>query len=238
MLQWLDALEMACNIDSTTMYYSYLRSALVSPIRLQRNIPARSIHYSVERLNSGDNLPWFMRNETDPDPNEEPKPEARVPPQTKNQALPNNLPKHLVVLYEHLSRSPLLSPSTLRVCKPDTLKSRIATDDLALPYSRIRGRRKRGIRDAGESVGEPDDMWSWYVIAEVKEGTEGRGAIETVIRNAHRELLKNCPELPISRKLVRKRTSDGWEVLDLGDSLLHVVSREKSQTLFDGRQQG
>ncbi|KDN49380.1 hypothetical protein RSAG8_02082, partial [Rhizoctonia solani AG-8 WAC10335] len=78
-------------------------------------------------------------------------------------------------------------------------------------------------------------MWSWYVIAQVKEGTEGRGAIESVIRSAQKELLKNYPNLPIPKKLSRRRTSDGWEVLDIGDSLLHVVSREAASKWLEGK---
>ncbi|KAG8731977.1 hypothetical protein FRC12_019485 [Ceratobasidium sp. 428] len=215
--------------------HHHLGSLLARSIKVGSNAYVRSASSSTRVLNSGNTVPWFMREArtdgtTRPVLDESP----RI---IEDQALPTNLPEHLIALHRHLSQSPLLTPSTLRICKPGSIKARSTTDDLALSYSRIKGRRRRGVHDAGESVGEPDDVWSWYVIAEVKEGTEGRGAIETVIRNAQRELLKTYPQLPIPRKLSRKRTGDGWEVLDLGDSLLYVVSWEKSQKLFGTHEQ-
>ncbi|QRW00204.1 thioredoxin [Ceratobasidium sp. AG-Ba] len=212
------------------MHYCATRSILASSLRTQPNPFTRLMWSSAGSANSRYDLPWFMRDETTS--NGTPSSTSQDLREARNQTPPRNLPVHLTALYEHLSRSPLLNQSSLRVCKPDSIRARVETDDLTLPYSAIRGRRKRGVHDAGESIGEPDDMWFWYVIAEVKEGTEGRGAIETVVRNAQRELLKSFPELPLPRKLSRRPTGDGWEVLDLGDSLLHVVSREKSQNLF------
>jgi hypothetical protein len=140
----------------------------------------------VRQLNSGSNLPWFMREQVNSDENT--RPALYESSQTEKPTLPEDLPEYLVALHQHLSQSPLLAPSTLRISKPSSFKTRTTTNDLTLPYSRAKGRRRRGVHDAGESVGEPDDMWSWYVLAEVKEGTEGRGAIETVIRNAQREV--------------------------------------------------
>ncbi|KAG8703039.1 hypothetical protein FRC08_003101 [Ceratobasidium sp. 394] len=216
------------------MHRHCLASVLTVPLRARDTVSVRITSSSTRQLGTGDSLPWFMR---EANTNETAQPVSVEPPHAGNQALPNGLPEHLVTLHRHLSQSPLLAPFTLRICKPNSIRSRTASEDLTLPYSRAKGRRRRGVHDAGQSVGEPDDMWSWYVIAEVKEGTEGRGAIETVIRNAQKELLKNYPQLPIPRKLSRKWTGDGWEVLDLGDSLLHVVSREKSQHLFGVQRQ-
>ncbi|KAJ1310387.1 hypothetical protein OPQ81_007125 [Rhizoctonia solani] len=137
---------------------------------------------------------------------------VNLPTQISSESLPKDLPEHLITLQDHLSKSALLD-SAPRICKPSSLQSRNLNDDLTLAYSRPKGRRRRGVHDAGETVGEPDDMWSWYVIAQVKEGTEGRGAIESVIRSAQKELLKNHPYLPIPKKLSRRRTSDGWEFM-------------------------
>ncbi|QRW14728.1 pirin domain-containing protein [Ceratobasidium sp. AG-Ba] len=186
------------------MHYYATRSILASSLRNQPNPFTRLMWSSAGSANSRYDLPWFMRDETTS--NETPSSTSQDSREARNQTPPSNLPAHLTI------------------CKPDSIRARVETDDLTLPYSTIRGRRKRGVHDAGESIGEPDDMWSWYVIAEVKEGTEGRGAIETVVRNAQRELLKSFPELPLPRKLSRRPAGDGWEVLDLGDSLLHVVS--------------
>jgi hypothetical protein len=126
--------------------------------------------------------PWFMKEPTY-------STEAVAPPNVTevDNILPSNLPEHLIALHKHLSQSPLLG-SAPRICKPSSLPSRNLGEDIVLAYSRSKGRRRRGVHDAGESVGEPDDMWSWYVIAQVKEGTEGRGAIESVIRSAQKEV--------------------------------------------------
>ncbi|KAG9126555.1 hypothetical protein FRC07_003009 [Ceratobasidium sp. 392] len=169
------------------MYRRCLGPILTLPLRGRGNISVRVVSSSTRQLDSENNTPWFMRDESHAD--DATQPPLNEVPRIGNQTLPADLPEHLATLHRHLSQSPLLAPFTLRICKPSSIRSRTTTDDLTLPYSRIKGRRRRGVHDAGESVGEPDDMWSWYVIAEVKEGTEGRGAIETVIRNAQRETI-------------------------------------------------
>lgn len=188
-------------------------------------------------INSDSHLPWFMREQAGvvESTNTSVPSGSDPPPQRNDRVLPGGLPDHLITLHSHLSQSPLLAHSTLRICKPSSLRARNPADDLSLAYSSPKGRRRRGVHYAGETVGEPNDMWSWYVLAQVKEGTEGRGAIEAVIRSAQKELLKCHPHLPIPRKLSRKRTNDGWEVLDIGDSLLHVVSREAAHKWFLGQ---
>lgn len=136
-------------------------------------------------MGTEDKVPWFMREETSPEDNTLTVLEEF--PRPSKQPLPKDLPEHLVTLHRHLIQSPLLSSSKLRIYTPSSLKPQNMNDDLTLPYSRAKGRRRRGIHDAGESVGEPNDMWNWYVLAEVKEGTEGRGAIEAVLRSAQKE---------------------------------------------------
>ncbi|CAE6433641.1 unnamed protein product [Rhizoctonia solani] len=208
-----------------------IRSLSTNSLRLSHVTASRtSVPFSRAMGSNGEGqIPWFMKEPTYPT-----EAVARPNATQSDDILPNNLPDYLITLHKHLSQSPLLG-SAPRICKPSSLPSRNLNDDIALTYSRPKGRRRRGIHDAGESVGEPDDMWSWYVIAQVKEGTEGRGAIESVIRSAQKELLKNYPNLPIPRKLSRRRTSDGWEVLDIGDSLLHVVSREAASKWIEGK---
>ncbi|KAL5636105.1 hypothetical protein ACGC1H_004800 [Rhizoctonia solani] len=208
------------------------RHLLLQSLRLPHAIIFRRAGPFSRRMGSSSEgqVPWFMKEQTHPTKTTA---TANVP-QTDNGALPNDLPEHLITLHNHLLHSPLLG-SAPRVCKPGSLQSRNPNNDIALAYSRPKGRRRRGVLDAGESVGEPDDMWSWYVIAQVKEGTEGRGAIESVIRSAQKELLRNHPNLPIPKKLGRRRANDGWEVLDIGDSLLHVVSREAASKWLVGK---
>ncbi|KAF8744789.1 pirin family, partial [Rhizoctonia solani] len=195
-----------------------IRSLSTTPLWLPRfNVPRITAAHlrKFGSSNEGARVPWFMDEQTYPN-----ETTATINSTQTECILPNNIPEHLIALYEHLSQSPLLG-SAPRICKPSSLPSR-NLNDMALAYSQPKGRRRRGVHDAGESVGEPDDMWSWYMIAQVKEGTECRGAIESVIRSAQKELLNKYPNLPIPRKLSRRRTSDGWEVLDMGDSLLHV----------------
>ncbi|KAG8708001.1 hypothetical protein FRC09_001502 [Ceratobasidium sp. 395] len=139
--------------------HHHLGSLLARSIKVGSNAYVRSASSSTRVLNSGNTVPWFMREArtdgtTRPVLDESP----RI---IEDQALPTNLPEHLIALHRHLSQSPLLTPSTLRICKPGSIKARSTTDDLALSYSRIKGRRRRGVHDAGESVGEPDDVWSW-----------------------------------------------------------------------------
>lgn len=148
----------------------------------------RNTYTPVRKVTSESNIPWFMKEQTAL--HEDHSATADNLPQNDNQILPEALPEHLITLHRHLAQSPLLARSALRICKPSSLQNRAANDDLSLAYSRPKGRRRRGVSDAGESVGEPDDLWSWYVLAQVKEGTEGRGAIEAVIRNAQKEVYR------------------------------------------------
>lgn len=171
------------------MYTRCLRSLSkqllnVSPPRTARTAPL----LCSRQLNTENKLPWFMREET-ATLEENTLSALEEFPRPSKQSLPNDLPEHLVTLHQHLGQSPLLAQSTIRIYTPTSFKSRNLSDDLTLPYSRAKGRRRRGVHDAGESVGEPNDMWNWYVLAEVKEGTEGRGAIEAVIRSAQKEVL-------------------------------------------------
>jgi hypothetical protein len=139
-----------------------------------------------QTIGSERNIPWFMKDLEQVAFDENNAVVDRIP--QSDQTLPEGLPEHLITLHQHLSQSPLLAHSTLRICKPSSLQAENGNNELALAYSRPKGRRRRGVHDAGESVAEPDDMWSWYVLAQVKEGTEGRGAIEAVIRSAQQEV--------------------------------------------------
>ena len=142
----------------------------------------------LRQINTEAKLPWFMREEASPEDNTLTVLEEF--PRPSKQPLPKDLPEHLVTLHRHLSQSPLLALSRLRIYAPSSFKPRNMNNDLTLPYSRAKGRRRRGVHDAGDSVGEPNDIWNWFILAEVKEGTEGRGALEAVIRSAQKEASK------------------------------------------------
>lgn len=153
-----------------------------------RVLRAQGARLSSTQTNSAtlpvaDELPWFV----------DPKFEVRAVPPHLPQRPPSEplapLPEdardspHLSSLYDTLSVSPLLEPSTLLVCPPPRIPP-----GPALPESKARGRRKRGGTDLGDGVedmrGVPETggLWKWIVLAEVKEGAEKRGGIESVIR--------------------------------------------------------
>jgi hypothetical protein len=105
----------------------------------------------------------------------------------------------LSTLYEALSTSPLMEPASLTVCAPPRIPS-----GPALPTAQPKGRRKRGGTEKGRGVterlekmdgadlgefglrmkGVPETggLWKWVVLAQVKEGAEKRGGIESTIR--------------------------------------------------------
>ncbi|EJU05469.1 hypothetical protein DACRYDRAFT_43354, partial [Dacryopinax primogenitus] len=87
-----------------------------------------------------------------------------------------------------------------------------------------RGKRGRGSRDAGQGVGEPGGFWRWVVVVQVREGTKGRGSVEAVLRSLRVLLSKQHPSLPLPPR-TRKQAEDGWAMLDLGDTAVHILSR-------------
>ena len=92
--------------------------------------------------------------------------------------LPENTPSTLKKLYCRLSQSPHLELSTLTVSQPLA-----PAPGPPLPLRLPRGRRKRGGTYAGESIYDiPGGTWNWVVMAQVKEGTESKGAVGSVVR--------------------------------------------------------
>jgi ribosomal silencing factor RsfS len=78
-------------------------------------------------------------------------------------------------------------------------------------------------------------LWEWIVVAQVKEGTEGKGAIQSVLRSARTNLVTSHPHLPLPPKSVaRGQTHDGWGMLDIGDSVVHIISKQARQKWFSG----
>lgn len=140
--------------------------------------------------------PWFLTDEDDVPPTtghltqQEPE-QTNASLRPAAPPLPPSLPPHLLTLYAHLSQSPLLNVSSLVVRRPPPLTE----DDLAatnIPFRRPQGRRRRGGTETGDGFTEPGGMWDWHVVAEVKEGTEGRGAIEAVVRSARATVSDIC----------------------------------------------
>jgi len=85
---------------------------------------------------------------------------------------------------------------------------------------------------AGEGTGEPAGFWRWVIIAQVKEGTESRGSIEAVIRGARKALKESHPEVPLPPKTRRAASEDGWGMLDVGETAVHVLSRQAREKWF------
>ena len=122
----------------------------------------------------------------------------------------------------------------------------------ARSFTAPRGRRNRGGSDHGEGVGKPvGGLWYWYMMVQVIEGTEGRGAIEYLAKNTRQwvsssflllvplwnsrfvYLVKeNHPHLPIPPKSRAKNVSDGWYLLDVGDTAIHIVSKTVREKWF------
>ena len=139
--------------------------------------------------------PWFV----DPEFVGRPRPPHIPGPSMGVKPLPLGLPALLVTLYGELSKSPLLEPGALEIRTPPP-----SAPGPPLPKTAPKGRRRRGGTDFGEGVPMPEGgLWKWVVIAQVrqsflfercfnscccqvKDGTEGRGAIESVLRTVRK----------------------------------------------------
>jgi len=145
------------------------------------------------KTTSSQSTPWFIDLE---EPSSSPR--RAVPPHLPEPLyeLPAGIPDSIRILYDKLSKSPFLEPSTLVAREPP----KIPPGPL-IPERRPKGRRRiRGKTYAGQSLlDSPNGIWNWVVMAQVcctqsplanlcmnslqvKEGTENRGSIESVVR--------------------------------------------------------
>ncbi|KAF5365690.1 hypothetical protein D9758_003206 [Tetrapyrgos nigripes] len=161
-------------------------------------------------------VPWFVDTHV---PIQPPTPASRAPP------VPENTPQVIKALHAQLAQSPHLEHSELRV-----LDSSSGTQVIEVPPFPLRipqGKRRRGGNIAGESMYDvPGTLWNWMVFAQVKEGTENKGGIESVVRIVRKSLLSVDPPLPIPPKS-KKRMQNGWAMIDAGDFAVHVLSKER-----------
>jgi len=176
--------------------------------------------------------PWFVDEETDssvvPEQSDlanrkhEGRAVARhVPP-------PNNIPNHLRELHAHLITLPLLDSVSV-VCA----SSRDISLEDSLPARRPHGKRKRGGSSYGsDGVGDPSPIWEWILEADLKEGAEKRGAVEAVLRSATKTLAEGFPDVPLPTKAALRKSGDGWGFLDLGDSAIHILSKDAKRKWF------
>ncbi|EJD06074.1 uncharacterized protein FOMMEDRAFT_59638, partial [Fomitiporia mediterranea MF3/22] len=169
--------------------------------------------------------PWFVDQEYLPTRAHPPHSASPNPPQ--ETLLPPDLPPHLNKLHSELSRSPHVERGGVQIRPPPASEA-----GPSLPSALPKGRRRRGRTDIG--LGVPDNggtLWRWIVIAQVKEGTENRGAIESVMRVVRKALLtaETPVVLPPNKK---RRIQDGWGMLDAGDFAVHILSRDAREKYF------
>ncbi|KAF9036021.1 hypothetical protein BDZ89DRAFT_914034, partial [Hymenopellis radicata] len=68
----------------------------------------------------------------------------------------------------------------------------------------------------GESIYDtPSGIWNWLVLAQVKEGTESRGTIESVVCIVRKMLLQVQPPLPLPLNAKRRMLNE-WAMIDAG----------------------
>lgn len=178
-------------LQLSTMFNAFRQSTRT----LERQICAGP-STSWRRCNQTSSLPWFVdKDYTRPPP---PHISPRVPHQPK--PLPPDAPEHLANLHNVLCKSPLLEAGHVEV-----LPFQPHQPGPSLPNQFPKGRRRRGRTEFG--VGIPDDsggLWRWVVMAQVscvkplskrfydslqvKEGTEKRGALQSVFRLIRKEV--------------------------------------------------
>lgn len=140
--------------------------------------------------------PWFVSPEDNVFEEHQ-----QVPSTSQILPIPEDVPAHLRTLHSQLCLLPYLETSSLRIIRP--LEPLPAPP---LPFMRTRGsRRKRGGTDAGVGIDMPSyGVWNWFVLAQVcvsatstlrdlkctqvKEGTERKGSINTVVHAVHKKV--------------------------------------------------
>ncbi|KIY50932.1 hypothetical protein FISHEDRAFT_57076 [Fistulina hepatica ATCC 64428] len=146
--------------------------------------------------------------------------------------MPENVPSALKTLHEQLLHSPHLEKSLLRVLPGSAA---IPSDPAPfLPRRKPQGvRRRRRGNDSGDSWFEDDaTLWSWVLLAQVKDGTENRGAIESVVRIVRKCLLTHEPPLPLPPN-AKRRVHNGWAMVDAGDFAVHIFGRPVREKYFN-----
>jgi len=173
---------------------------------------------------SSKSMPWFVDRE-------EESPGRPAPPHLPETPyeLPAGIPDPIRVLYNELLTSPFLEPSTLVARKPPQIPL-----GPPLPERLPNGRRRiRGKTYAGESMLDASGgIWNWVVMAQVKEGTENRGSIESVVRVVRKTLLSIKPPLPIPPNS-KRHMNNGWAMIDAGNFAVHIMSKQTREKYFE-----
>ncbi|KAI9456451.1 hypothetical protein F5148DRAFT_1277128 [Russula earlei] len=172
---------------------------------------------------SSPRVPWFVDSLEASLTQQLPAQRGTSPP------LPPDVPLALKTLHAQLVQAPCLDPSKLLVRDPIP-----QPPGPPLPLSTPRGRRKRGGTYAGDGLLEPGNLWNWIVLAQVKEGTEKRGSIESLERIIRKTLLSMNPPLQLQKK-ARKNSHDGWAMVDAGEFVVHILSAGARERYFGDR---
>lgn len=191
-------------------------------MRMLRHTTTRCLVRHLSSSSLSPRVPWFIDSEASLTQQTSAQKEA-LPP------LPPGIPVALQTLHAQLVQSPYLEPSKLLVRDPIP-----QPPGPPLPISAPRGRRKRGGTYSGEGLLDPGNLWNWIVLAQVKEGTEKRGSIESVVRLVRKTLLSMDPPLQLSKKS-RKDIHDGWAMVDAGEFAVHILSAGARGRYFENR---
>ncbi|KAG6334378.1 hypothetical protein ID866_4717 [Astraeus odoratus] len=165
--------------------------------------------------------PWFVDEEP---PTLSPR---HAPPHLapKVHELPPNIPDAVRQLYGKLSQSPLLEPSLLDVREPV-----MPPPGPPLPRRTPRGRRRRGGTYFGEGIQEQQGgIWSWVVTAQVRLRI---CVISRLWFNFRKALLTMEPPLPLPPNS-KRRGYNGWAMIDAGNFVVHILSRDARLKYFD-----
>jgi len=204
---------------------------------LRNRLPCLRTRYQLRWTSTGlpaivtrpSSIPWFIDAENEPITRRDslPHDQPHDPQSSIVNSPPEDAPEVLKELHTQLCRSPHLEPSTLVVSEA------IAPGPgPPLPYSLPHGKRKRGGTYSGESIYDvPGGLWSWVVMAQVKEGTENKGAIESVVRVVRKTLLGMRPAIPIPPN-AKQRVHNGWAMIDGGNFAVHILSKQAKDKYF------
>ncbi|KAF9532918.1 hypothetical protein CPB83DRAFT_758709 [Crepidotus variabilis] len=171
--------------------------------------------------------PWFVDEPLSrihrAQPPHLPTKQSQAPP------LPEDAPSILKHLHAQLLKSPHLEQSQLVVSQ-----AILPEPGPLLALKKPQGRRKRGgifgVETGYDAVS--GGLWSWVVMTQVKEGTEGRGAIESVVRLVRKSLLTHDPPVPLPPKSRRKNGTE-WAMIDAGKFAVHILSRGAREKYFN-----
>ncbi|KAH6918637.1 hypothetical protein BKA70DRAFT_1554667 [Coprinopsis sp. MPI-PUGE-AT-0042] len=204
------------------MFASTFRSATRST-SLRTTALSRCISTSrVCRNEAAIPTPWFVE--------ERPKAHFETPASLRIKLappIPTTTPELLKELHAQLLHSPHLDVKHLVVTNAVTPPS-----GPELPDRLPQGRRGRGGTFAGESMYDATNgLWNWIVFAQVKEGTEGRGAIDSVVRVVRKVLLDRTPPVTLPPKS-RRQMQNGWAMIDAGNFAVHILSKEAREKYF------